>query len=197
MKNFVSLALIFGSFVGGQISAPAQTVVQTVVPSTAPDDTQNLVGKKFDGWIIAQKYWTNTPEAIWLGGLQDQVTVIDFFRINCTHCQDAAPSREALYLKYRARGLKMVGFHSPGIIADINNPENIWSDVKDTVKQWKLTYPIAFDKDRAFFDKNKFCYYPTVLVLDRKGVVRFQQTGYSPEKAKELDQFVGGILSSK
>lgn len=195
MKHFVALALIFGSFTGAQSLVSAQTAA--VEKPTVPDATQNLMGKKLDGWVVPQKYWTNTPQPIWLGGLQDQITVIEFFRINCPHCQDAAPSREALYRKYRARGLKMVGFHSPGIIEDASNPENIWSEVKNAVKQWQLTYPIAFDKDRAFFDKNNFHYYPTVLVLDKKGIVRFQQTGYSPEKAKELEQFVAQMLGSK
>ena len=195
MKNYVVLALLASVFAIGQISAPAQA--QTVVAAPEPDATQNLMGKKLPGWIIPQKYWMNTPDALWLGGLKGEVTVVEFFRINCSHCQDAAPSREALYRKYRARGLKMIGFHSPGVIEDSGNPENIWSDVKTTVKQWKLTYPIAFDKDRAFFDKNEFRFYPTVLVLDGKGIVRFQQTGYTPEKAKDLDAFVGQMLKQK
>lgn len=195
MRKFVALALIAGSFIGAQNLVRAQTA--SIEQPSAPDATQNLIGKKLNGWIVPQKYWANTPQPIWLGGLQDQITVIEFFRINCTHCQDAAPSREALYRKYRARGLKMVGFHSPGIIGDTKDDENKWDKVKVEVKKWGLTYPIAFDKDRAFFDKNEFRFYPTVLVLDRKGIVRFQQTGYSPEKAKDLDAFVGEILNSK
>lgn len=197
MKHFVALALIFGSFIGAQNFVWAQAQTAAIEQTMVADVRQNLLGKKLAGWIVPQKYWMNTPQPVWLGGLQGQITVIEFFRINCSHCQDAAPSREAFYRKYRARGLKMIGFHSPGIIADSTNPENIWSDVKTTVKQWNLTYPIAFDKDRAFFNKNDFRFYPTVLVLDRKGVVRFQQTGYSPEKAKNLEQFVGEILNSK
>lgn len=195
MKQFVTFALIFGGCIGAQNLVWSQTAAAE--KPKVPDATQNLIGKKLAGWIVPQKYWMNTPQPIWLGGLQDQITVIEFFRINCTHCQDAAPAREALYRKYRARGLKMVGFHSPGIIGDTKDDENKWDKVKIEVKKWGLTYPIAFDKDRAFFDKNEFRFYPTVLVLDRKGIVKFQQTGYSPEKARDLEQFVSGILSRK
>ena len=91
----------------------------------------------------------------------------------------------------------MVGFHSPGIIGDLTDDENKWEKVKVEVKKWGLNYPIAFDQNRAFFDKNEFRFYPTVVVLDGKGIVRFQQTGYSPEKAAELDAFVGQMLTKK
>ena len=148
------------------------------------------------GWIIPKKQWTNTPAPIWLGGLRGNVTVIEFFRINCSHCQDAAPSRRALHNKYGKRGLKMVGFQSPGDFSNPGNAENDWRKVKLKIKDWGLTYPIAFDKDRAFFDKNELKFYPTVVVLDKKGIVRFQQTGYTPAKVKALDAFVGQMLKS-
>lgn len=205
MKKFVPfVVLALGACAGvpslADADKPAPTSpINTVVtaPNVAPDAAQNLLGKPFGGWVIPQKYWMNTPEPVWLGGLRGDVTVVEFFRINCSHCQDAAPSRRALYDKYRARGLKMVGFHSPGIVTDTANDENNWNKVKIQVKNWGLTYPVAFDKDRAFFDKNQFRFYPTVLVLDKKGAVRFQQTGYSPDKARELDAFVGQMLGKK
>ena len=217
MKQFVPfIALIFGACAGSQSLArsaktkpelrptqptnsatPTTSATPATPPITTSDTTQNLVGKPFGGWVIPQKYWMNTPEPIWLGGLRGDVTVVEFFRINCSHCKDAAPARRALYQKYRKQGLKMIGFHSPGIIGDLTDDENKWDKVRIQVKKWGLTYPIAFDEDRVFFDKNQFRFYPTVLVLDEKGIVRFQQTGYSPEKAKELDAFVGQSLKQK
>ena len=91
----------------------------------------------------------------------------------------------------------MVGFQSPGLTNDPKNAENNWAQVQRQIKTWGLIYPIAFDEDRTLFDDYKFQFYPTVLVLDRKGIVRFQQTGYSPEKARELEQFVAHALKSK
>ena len=199
MKNILPfVALIFGFGIGSHNCARAdEAPAQPTTPVTAPDAARNLLGKPFPNWLVSQNYWMNTPEPVWLGGLRGDVTVIEFFRINCSHCQDAAPARRALYEKYRGRGLKMVGFHSPGIIGDLTDDENKWEKVKAEVKKWGLNYPIAFDQNRAFFDQNEFRFYPTVVVLDGKGIVRFQQTGYSPAKAAELDAFVGQMLTKK
>ena len=160
----------------------------------ASDNQKSLQDKSFGGWVIPQRGWTNTPQPVWLGGLKGHVTVIEFFRINCSHCQDAAPARRALYRKYRKQGLKMIGFQSPGDVGNAANAENDWRQVKLQIKKWNLTYPIAFDKNRAFFDKNDLMFYPTVLVLDKQGIVRFQQTGYSDEKARELERVVAKML---
>ena len=199
MKKFLPfVALIFGVGTVSQSFARAdEAPAQPITPIVAPEATRNLLGKPFPNWLVSKNYWMNTPEPIWLGGLRGDVTVIEFFRINCSHCQDAAPARRALYEKYRGRGLKMVGFHSPGIIGDLTDDENKWEKVKVEVKKWGLNYPIAFDQNRAFFDKNEFRFYPTVVVLDGKGIVSFQQTGYSPAKAAELDAFVGQMLAKR
>jgi len=84
----------------------------------------------------------------------------------------------------------VIGFQSPGPDATENN----WKKVQGIVRAWKLPYPIAFDAKGALFKKYGLSFYPTVLVLDRKGIVRFQQAGYSKDKAKELEQFVAKIL---
>ncbi len=194
--SFIALALLSGSLIAPQNLAQ-QPKVKSETIIVENDHKQDLEGQKFGGWVIPQKYWMNTREPIWLGGLQGQVTVIEFFRINCSHCQDEAPSRRALYRKYRRSGLKMVGFQSPGDTKNAANAENDWHKVKLQIKNWGLAYPIAFDKNHAFFDKNELMFYPTILVLDKKGVVRLQQTGYSDENARELEQVVAKLLKQK
>jgi thiol-disulfide isomerase/thioredoxin len=154
-------------------------------------DPSRYIGKPAPHWIIPGRYWTNTRHAVWLGGLEGNVTVIEFFRIGCSHCQDAAPSREALFRKYRGRGLKMVGFQSPG---KVDSDELNWTVVKRTVHKWGLTYPIAFDANDKLFKSYGLGVYPTVVVLDRKGIVRFYRVGYSAVWAQELDAAVAGLL---
>ncbi len=194
MKKIVPIVLTFGICAGAPSFAVAQTPVAE--PVVAPNATNNWLGKPLGGWIIPGKYWTNAPAPVWLGSLRGEVTVVEFFRINCSHCQDAAPSRRLLYKRYGKQGLKMVGFQSPGVTTRAVNDENDWAKVKAKIKDWGLEYPIAFDKDRALFDKNEFLFYPTVLVLDGQGIVRFQQTGYSPAKARQLEAVVSGMLKS-
>ncbi len=201
MKKLSLIALAFGlAFVPS-----TQTFAQDVAPKNETiiveeylrTKNKNLEGQRLGGWVIPRKYWTNTRQPVWLGGLQGKVTVIDFFRIGCSHCQDAVPARRALYRKYHASGLQMVGFQSPGDTSNAANSENDWHKVKLQIQKWGLTYPIAFDKNRSFFDKNALMFYPTILVLDKKGVVRLQQTGYSDKNNKELDELIAKLLKQK
>jgi len=155
--------------------------------------SMNLVGQRAPSWRFARSSWINTRRPIRWSKLAGRVTVIEFSRIDCSHCQAVAPSRRALHRKYRKRGPRMIGFQSPGI----SPAENSWPKVRAVVRQWKLTYPIAFDDRRTVMKKFGQNTYPAVFVLDRKGIVRFQQSGESPEKQAELDRFVDQMLQAR
>lgn len=172
------LIALFGGIAGAQPQKPVE----------------NLVGQNAKRWKIGRQFWHNTPRPLWMGGQKGRVLVVDFFRIGCVHCQNAAPSRRAFYQKFHARGVQIVGFQSPGDFENASNPENNCAQVRRTIRAWKLPYPVAFDARRQFFNSYNLSLFPTVLVIDRAGVIRFAQTGYSPEKARELEEFVEKLL---
>ena len=199
MNKFSYSALLMvgllATSVGSQPQAtPTSALAAQEQVQPIPDARTNMVGKPLAAWNIPAQHWTNTRKPIDLADLKGHVTVIEFFRIGCSHCRDAAPARRALYRKYHPRGLKMIGFQSPADTTNARNSETNWKQVKAKIRQWRLTYPIAFDSNRALFDKYNFQFYPTVLVVDKKGIVRFQQTGFTPANAKALEQFVAGAL---
>lgn len=165
------------------------------VASAPPLRAQNasLIGKTVPSWKFGRSSWINTRRTIRWSKLKGRVTVIEFLRINCSHCETAAPSRRILYRKYRPRGLRMIGFQSPGVSPE----ENDWAKVKSVLRQWKLTYPIAFDDNRTVMKKFGQNTYPAVFVLDRNGIVRFQQNGESREKQAQLDRVVGQMLQAR
>lgn len=173
--------------------AASPSIAQSASPSPP-----SLVGQEFKPWKIERRLWTNTASSVWLGGLKGHVVVLDFFRTGCVHCKRAAPSRRALFQRFRSRGVKIIGFHSPGgNFPEADNPENNWTQVKATINQWKLPYPVAFDRDRQLFNSYGFEFFPTVLVLDEKGVVRFEQTGFTAEKDASLNRAIESLLSAK
>ena len=164
-------------------------------PPPAPPDVQKdaLLNKPAIDWNIAPEYWVNTPHPITLKDLKGSVTLLEFWRANCIHCQEAAPFMRELYDHWHPRGLKMVTFESPGQ-PNADNLENNWQQVQGKVKEWKLPYPVAFDKGRILFNKYHGNLYPMMIVLDKEGKVIFFHTGFDQAKSAALVRFLGHEL---
>src|SRR3712207_4929664 len=61
-------------------------------PEPPEDPTKGpLVGKPASAWNIPAGSWMNTPQPISLQDMKGHVTILEFFRIECPHCEDAAP----------------------------------------------------------------------------------------------------------
>jgi hypothetical protein len=88
---------------------------------------------------------------------------------------------------YAPKGLKIVAIQSPGVAPT----ENDWKTVQDKVREWQVTYPVAFDEQGQLF-KTKYngTNYPTLLLLDPNGMIRFVQTGHTAEKAAQLESVI-------
>lgn len=143
----------------------------------------NLVGKPVPNWSVPADSWMNTKKPIAPADFKGSVTLLEFFRIGCSHCQEAAPMMEELYKKYSPRGMKMVALQAPGV----DPAESDWANVQTTLKNWGVEYPIGFDKDSKIF-KGSFggLSYPSVYLIDKTGVIRYQHTGHTDQKVKDL-----------
>lgn len=162
---------------------------------------QNLGGDKIPAWTSLGP-WENAKQPITLPSLQGKPALLEFFRINCSHCQEAAPFLEALYKRYQPRGLKMVAIQSPGDYKDILNDETQWPKVQAFVKAGGLTYPVVMDKDSQYFQKMLGgTTYPTTMIADPSGKVVHAQTGHDTQKAialaVELEKLLPGAGAPK
>ena len=146
--------------------------------------------------------WENTQQPTTVASLKGQPSLVEFFRIKCSHCQDAAPFMEALYKRYQPRGLKMVAVQTPGDYKDKTNAETMWPSVQAWIKAAKLTYPIAMDKDSQYFQQTiKGTYYPTTIIADANGKIVHAQTGHDIQKtitlAVEIEKLFPGAGTPK
>jgi thiol-disulfide isomerase/thioredoxin len=177
---------------------PAPTATPDKPPASA-QDLQKLVGQPAPDFGIPASLWDNTDgkNPVTVASLKGHVTILEFWRATCPHCHDAAPFMESLYKKYGKDGLRMVGIQSPSDNPDPHFAENDWSQVRAVVDQWGITYPIGFDEHAVLF-KSKYSgtLYPTILVLDKNGVVRYAETGYDDDKSKRLEQTVQQMLKT-
>lgn len=193
------IAVLFLGLVGYGVSQqkasePADVATSQVPGATAAPEAnkaavfigQELGGAKIPVWTRVGP-WENTKQPVTLDSLKGQPALLEFFRINCSHCQEAAPFLEALYGRYQPRGLKMAAVQSPGDYKDATNDETQWPKVQDFIKAGGLTYPVGMDKNSQYFQQTiNGLSYPTTMLSDKNGKVVYAQTGHDTEKAIAL-----------
>ncbi len=114
---------------------------------------------------------------------QGKVRLITIFGSWCPNCNDEATFLQQLYTRYRDRGLEILGlaFEVTG------NSERDLRSLKRFSKRHGITYPILMtgctpNKKLAaerLPDLDHVLSFPTTLLIDRQGKVRFVHTGFS------------------
>ena len=161
------------------------TASPTATPTPDPKLTK-LLGTQFKPWNIPANLWMNTKKPLTLADLKGHVTLIEFFRIQCPHCEESVPMLLKIGKEMSVRGLKIISFQSPGLLTDPENPELSWPAVQQWAKSHGIKYPVAFDTNRKFKDQFGIEFYPLILLVDAKGRIIFAQSGHTPEKEDDL-----------
>ena len=76
------------------------------------------------------------------------------------------------YKRFGAQGLVVIGIHSP---------EFFWEKLRKKVEaacaQLGISYPVAIDNDFATWKRYRTRYWPTLHLIDKKGIVRHTRFG--------------------
>ena len=121
------------------------------------------------------------PTALSISGLKGKAVILDFWATWCGPCNAEAPILDQVAKKYADRGLVVVG------VSQDDSPEL----PREWVKSRRVSYPLAFDAERV---SRNFAVesLPTMVVLDRNGVVRAIRIGMTP--SSEIQDIVEKIL---
>jgi cytochrome c biogenesis protein CcdA/thiol-disulfide isomerase/thioredoxin len=115
--------------------------------------------------------WLNSPP-LTAEGLRGKVVLVDFWTYSCINCLRALPYVEAWAEKYRSQGLVVIGVHAPEFAFE----KNI-DNVRQAVKDLKITYPIAIDNDYAIWRAFNNQYWPAHYFIDAQGHIRHHHFG--------------------
>lgn len=105
--------------------------------------------------------------------------VVDFWATWCPPCRKEVPELNAIYKKYRARGLVVVG-----VSVDKVQGDGVKS-VRPFAREFKVNYPILMADD-SLVEAMDLDNIPTTLFIDRKGktVARLEGRGKYGELAE-------------
>ena len=115
--------------------------------------------------------WLNSPP-LTEAGLRGKVVLVEFWTYTCINWLRVQPYVRAWAEKYKDQGLVVIGVHAPEFSFE-KNLENVRRSVKDL----NVSYPVAVDNDHSIwraFDNN---YWPALYFVDAQGRVREHQFG--------------------
>lgn len=115
--------------------------------------------------------WINSP-ALTNESLKGKVVLVDFWTFDCINCKHTLPYVKDWAKKYEKDGLVVIGVHTPEY-----GFERIIDNVRDKVKEYGITYPVAVDNNYTIWRNFDNQYWPAHYLIDAKGQVRFTHFG--------------------
>jgi peroxiredoxin len=119
-----------------------------------------------------------------MSSARGSATVIEYFAVWCPVCQGMAPTMASIYHDFSPQGVKQFSIlASPyGPNFDTSNQTDLTpattADVAYFIKHYGVTEPVLVDPSYSYVNKTMGTGgYPTIYVLDAKGIVRYEHAG--------------------
>jgi cytochrome c biogenesis protein CcdA/thiol-disulfide isomerase/thioredoxin len=134
--------------------------------------------------------WLNTPggRPLSMTGLRGKVVLVDFWTYSCVNCVRTLPYLTSWDARYRAKGLVIVGVHTPEFAF-----EHVVSNVRAAVHGYGIHYPVAIDDAYGTWRAYGNEYWPADYLIDRRGHVRdvhFGEGAYAKTE-RDIQQLLG------
>ncbi len=133
----------------------------------------------------------NSHGPVSLPRLRGKVVLVDYWATWCGPCQMATPTLQSLHQKFAKKGLVVLGM-------DTDAPDTV-KNVPSFLKHFGVTYPIAV-LSRANIQSARAYHVdgiPAQFLIDKKGIVRWSQSGYAPGEGAELSAMITHLLAEK
>ncbi len=124
---------------------------------------------------------TAEGEHITLEDLRGKVVVLDFWGTWCPPCVESVPSLRTLHKKFS----KEPSFVLIGVSTD--QEEEVWRSF--TTKE-RMVWPQYWDRERRVVRAFNVRAYPTYIVIDHEGIIRFRSSGTSWERSAFLSDAI-------
>jgi thiol-disulfide isomerase/thioredoxin len=168
----------------GARAVTEQTVRVTLAAFPSQDGMlrMDLVGAQAPTWRDVEAVAGAFPPSI--ESMRGRVVLLDFWATWCAPCRIVAPRLGALQARYGAQGLSVLG------VSTEDAPE-----VAAFAQRLPLRYPVAVDRSAETTRAYGVVGLPTLVVIDRRGIVREVSVGYDPGEDARLEALVKALLA--
>jgi thiol-disulfide isomerase/thioredoxin len=122
-----------------------------------------------------------------LDDFKGKVVMLDFWATWCGPCRMELPILQKIHEKYKDKKFAFVAI----------NVREEKSKVSDFATKQKFTFPVALDADGATTGNYMVSAFPTLFLIDQKGVVKQVHMGYDPAIEQTLQSEIDALLAGK
>jgi thiol-disulfide isomerase/thioredoxin len=157
-------------------------VALAAFPSQDEMMRMDLVGTFAPTWKDVQAVSGSFPNSI--GAFRGKVVLLDFWATWCVPCRVVMPKLGELQTRYGAQGLAVLGLSTEEA-----------QDVALFTRQAGVPYGIAVDRHAETTRLYGVISLPTLVVIDKRGIVRDVAVGYDPADESRLEAIVRSLLA--
>ena len=168
--NRIIIVVLIAIAMFNEVQGQQDTTANTKVGDKAPSFTcKTLDGKNYD-----------------LSQLRGKIVMINFFATWCPGCNLELPELErVIWKKYRT---------DPGFVLLVIGREHTEKDLRDYAGLKHLDLPFAADPGRDIYKLYASKYIPRNIVIDKTGVIIYQNSGFKAKDLLDIDHLISAGL---
>jgi len=128
----------------------------------------------------------NNDEVIKLSDLKGKVVILDFWATWCGPCRETIPHIEAIYEKYKDKGVEVIGINM-----DESSKINA---VVEFIKTNGMKYQVISDAKGNVASQYGVTSIPRFFIIDKKGNIDKMFIGYDPDMEIKIGNEVDELL---
>lgn len=168
-RRNILIGIVAGIIVVGTLAYA--TGVTKLVLNTFASSAEYKTSESITAPQLADGDWINS-EPLKLSGLRGRVVLIEFWTFACYNCQNTVPYVKRWDDRYRAKGLTVIGVHSPEF-----DEERKVENLRGAVSSLGIRYAVVTDNDYQTWKAYKVGAWPTLFLLDKQGRIRWTHVG--------------------
>jgi thiol-disulfide isomerase/thioredoxin len=129
-------------------------------------------------------FTTRQNQSLSNAALRGKVVLMDFWGTWCPPCRESVPTLRNLNKKYTGKPFQLVSVSS-------DDDEDVW---KTFIQAERMDWSQYIDLPGEVLQAFKVDSFPTFVVLDKDGVIRFRQSGEGPTTEGELEDAINKYL---